>query len=624
MPVVPQYQPLQPQTGNVTGGLLSARVPQGAFGGAAAEGLAALGRSAAGAAGVAGQVMIQQAEEVNRIKVRQALTEARTETSASVTALMSKTGLNATNVQAEGMERMKTLRSTILEKLDNARQREMFGLIFDDDVSQQVERLGAHQAAQIKAATIQTREAENVSFKNAAVSEHMNPAAVEKNRSFIHSNILETLTSMGASEAIKKAAIRDADTQLYSEIVQAKQRINPIEALAFLKSVKKSMSAEDASKLEAVLDRAIPEWEGEKAADRVFEGLGQNPHRKYAQAREMLGKEKFSDPRSKEKAEIRLLQRQNQSAAMKRTADGVSMDGLMARASQMTVAELKNEIMASDFEPDIAAAALKSVDAMASANAEERSKELYYNLRDDAFTNREQFLKVEISSLKPILGNEKTDQLKRLQEDLRNGILSEIESAERDAMRLWEAVNKAPTSASDLIEYRGKRNKARERVLGALQLLQSTGELKNSSKVDAAITSVLYETRERIKSWQRYYPGREPEGEIIIPGVPFPLDVPRVAPDLYPRPVETVKEDASVRAMMTASGFNIDQWAYEEKKGVFMSSDAKEIRAALIVNGEELPGGFEVKDIEKIEIDLFGRVMSIMARDGSVYRRTNR
>lgn len=123
--------------------------PAEAFGGGDAQSLGQVGRALGEAAGLAGALAIRQQREVNETRARDALTQARARIHDHlVNETFKRKGKDAEHVLETAQDYLSNLRGELSETLDNARQRDIFGVVFAEHATEALERVATYQAGE--------------------------------------------------------------------------------------------------------------------------------------------------------------------------------------------------------------------------------------------------------------------------------------------------------------------------------------------------------------------------------------------------------------------------------------------------------------------------------------------
>lgn len=609
MPVIPRYQTQVQQSGfdAYRAARLTPQVPAGGLGGSRAQDLGQLAGGIMQAAQTAGGIMVQQQNEINQVKVRSALTQARLESSGMTTAFLNREGMDAMDVRKQAGKQFTDLKSRYLEQFDNDVQKRMFGMLFDEQTASNLERLGTHQAAEVKKATLATRASETKMFMSEIPIHVFDQEALDELMRGIKQNASASFGKYGKS--VLDDETFKLTTEFHNTAINELAQHDLQAAHKYYSENKSEILPEVSTKIAGMFDSQLPKDTGHRAAEEIFSRTG---HRKYHEAlKELAGMKMGKEDR--EHARDRLMQLNRAGLAEANARDESELNAFFSSQafSEMTPAQQDLAVLGMNLEYPTQENVLKSLGMGRERDADAKGEAFFMEFYDGADQRPDLFKEMNLSQWRPILGNERYMQLVSLQKRVREGSRSEEDKIISEGLKAWDVVNPVPKDKAfwtgerdepSIIRHMGQRHAVRRDLLKGVDELRRTDMLENQAARQSLLMSV-FDTRIEVQQFDEVMPFGE--------GFVTPVKV--------GDPQEEIANTKAFRARFeSAGGYAWGRWTYEQDKGRLVTTDTKEIAQVLTNYPNIVPKG---EEIESVMVDTFGRPTRAVFKSGKVWTR---
>lgn len=181
----------------------------------------ALQNSANDMAVIAGKLMKDHSERIDKATARDAINKASEEMIRIEQSIYERRGLDAAGSADLLKKDLEKVRATYLKGLRNDRQKEYFQAFFDSELNRAYKTAYKHEIDQGFKAEIDTLGAQNNMFEQQALMHRLNPEKIEENKILIEANVRRAMKLAGASPETTEQKVAEARHSLHETVYEA-------------------------------------------------------------------------------------------------------------------------------------------------------------------------------------------------------------------------------------------------------------------------------------------------------------------------------------------------------------------------------------------------------------------
>lgn len=588
--------------------------PVEAFGGGTAQGVGRVAEAVGEGAKVVAALAIQQQREINENRARDALNRARGGLREHLIATFQKKGKDAESTLTDTQTYLNDLKAEISEGLENPRQRDIFGAVFDSHAVEALDRVATYRAGELER---WRRESLSGSIQLTIEGAAVDPTNKET-MGALKAELLADVVALtkGDSPPAILAQARHALTQFHQKAATTLAATSYKAALEYIKEHRSEMEADVYAKLAATWEEAAPIQTGERAGE---EAIWEADWSVTGASKLLEGKD--LSPAEREHARRRVLELVRQREAAFQVMDDQSLRTLAQVLDGMPdEASLKDTLAAVDrleFSPETRQRLREHFKAAKAKQADEGIKAFwdrnYNGLFVKATENPAILTRIDMAEVLSLVGTDHWSKLIGMRDRYKDELGDQVDQVGRQALALAKTLypdfsKSDGASAAEILEHDVK-------LAEIVQAARNTAQRQIAEQGNKLLTAeqMAHIARLPLTDYEISVPG------IISSNISYNYTESgniRVleAEGRYgpPRPL------ASAWAAMKTYGITEDGWDYRPALRAFESRSQAEAEAFLLKRFGKKTFTVRLEDhstaevpVSSIDVDLFGNVYAI-------------